>query len=80
MNEDQEVPKVNQEKLTFPLYYLAKKPNYQSEEILGITDGPYNSVEQAINEGRTKYKWDITKYAVLETEQKFKVAQICIGN
>lgn len=62
------------------MYFLAKKPGYKSEEILEISDGPYPSEKEAISQGRTKYGWGISDYAVLKTEQSFQVAKIRIGN
>lgn len=69
-----------QKEMKFFLYFLAKKPNYKSEEILEITDGPYHSEEQAEDEGRTKYGWAISDYAIVKTEQIFQVAKIRISN
>lgn len=80
MTENNEKQNNEPKDLKFFLYFLAKKPNYKSEEILEITDGPFSSEEQAEDEGRTKYGWGISDYAILKTEQTFQVAQIRISN
>lgn len=82
MNEHtiNEKQNTEQKEMNFPLYFLAKKPNYQSEEILEVTDGPFSSEEKAESEGRTKYGWKISNYAILKTEQTFQVAKIRISN
>lgn len=80
MSENTDNQAVAQQEYKFPLYFLAKKPGYKSEEILEITDGPYSSEKEAVIQGRKKYGWRVSDYAVMKTEQSFQVAKIRIGN
>lgn len=74
--ESKEPPK----ELSFSVFYLAKKTDYQSEEVLGLANGPFISQEEAISFGRKKYGWGLSDYCVVVSEQKFQIAKMRIGN
>ena len=74
--ESKELPK----ELSFSVFYLAKKTDYQSEEVIGLANGPFTSQEEAISFGRKKYGWGLSDYCVLVSEQKFQVSKMHIGN
>lgn len=66
--------------MVFSLFYLGIKENYESQEILNMTDGPFFSKKEAISKGSKKYGWAISDYAVVEVEQSGKVVEMNISN
>lgn len=76
-SEQSETPS---KELSFPLFYLAKKPSYKSTEVLAIASGPFVTEDEAISFGHKKYGWAISDYCVLVSEQKFQIAKISLGS
>jgi hypothetical protein len=56
------------EQIKLVVYYLAQK---EGDEIKGLSDGPYVSIELARKDRTLKYKWKANDYEIVQTEQLF---------
>lgn len=55
------------------VYYLAKKDEKNHQQICGLTDGPFKSEEEAKMMAISKYRWLVSQYVIVSTQQSFQV-------